>query len=125
MASSGMLRRVALVRTDVSQERAASNIRVKRLGELVTLAVTSNGRTLRRKFTDSFHPDDGGAKFLRKVGSYKSQTVWHPRDAILHSHRRVNLKPYFSVINIFPPQGCGVAKSLRIFRNDGGMLETL
>jgi hypothetical protein len=36
MASSGMLRRVALVRTDVSDERSASFIRVTRIGELGT-----------------------------------------------------------------------------------------
>jgi hypothetical protein len=42
-ASSGMLRRVAHVRTDVSEELSASFIRVKRIGELgTTLAVTSN-----------------------------------------------------------------------------------
>jgi hypothetical protein len=45
MASSGMLRRVALVRTDVSEELSASFIRVTRIGELGTaLAVTSNRR---------------------------------------------------------------------------------
>jgi hypothetical protein len=45
--SSGMLRRVALVRTDVSEKLAASFIRVIRIGELgTTLAVTSNRRTL-------------------------------------------------------------------------------
>jgi hypothetical protein len=44
-----MLRRVALVRTDVSEERSASIIRVTRIGELgPTLAVTSNRRTLQR-----------------------------------------------------------------------------
>jgi hypothetical protein len=43
MASSGMLRRVALVRTDVSEEVRASFITVTRIGELgKTLAVTSN-----------------------------------------------------------------------------------
>jgi hypothetical protein len=42
MASFGMLRREALVRTDVSEERSASSIRVTRIGELgTTLAVTS------------------------------------------------------------------------------------
>jgi hypothetical protein len=49
MVSSGMLRRVALVRTDDSEELSASFIRVTRIGELgATLAVTSNRRTLRR-----------------------------------------------------------------------------
>jgi hypothetical protein len=43
MASSGMLRRVNLVRTDVSKELSASIIRVSGIGELgTTLAVTSN-----------------------------------------------------------------------------------
>jgi hypothetical protein len=46
MPSSGMLRLVALVKDDVSEERSASFIRVTRIGELVTtLAVTSNRRT--------------------------------------------------------------------------------
>jgi hypothetical protein len=49
MASSGMLRREALVTADVSEELSASFIKVARIGELgITLAVTSNRRTLRR-----------------------------------------------------------------------------
>jgi hypothetical protein len=41
--SSGMLRRVALVKTDVSEELSAYFMRVTRIGELgTTLAVTSN-----------------------------------------------------------------------------------
>jgi hypothetical protein len=75
MASSGMLRRVAFVRTDVSEELSASFIRVTRIGELqTTLTVTSNRRTLRR-YTKSCHPDEGGTKFLRNVGSYKSHSA--------------------------------------------------
>jgi hypothetical protein len=38
MASSGMLRRVALVRTDISEELSASIIGVTRIGGLGTLA---------------------------------------------------------------------------------------
>jgi hypothetical protein len=61
MPSSAILRRIALVRTDVWEELSASIIRVTRIGELgTTLTVTSNRRT------DSCHPDVGGDKFIRK-----------------------------------------------------------
>jgi hypothetical protein len=69
-----MLRRVALVGTEDSEERSASIISVTRISELgTTLAVTSNRRTLR--FTDSCHLDNGGVTFLRIVGSQKSHTA--------------------------------------------------
>jgi hypothetical protein len=60
MASSGMLRRVVLVTTDVSEECRASMIRATTIGEVgTTLAVTSYRRTLRsrRKIHDDgiFH----------------------------------------------------------------------
>jgi hypothetical protein len=49
MVSSGMLRHVTLVRTDVSEELSASFIRVTRFGEQGRrLTLTSNRRTLRR-----------------------------------------------------------------------------
>jgi hypothetical protein len=48
MLSSGLLRFVALVRTDVSEELSVYIIRVTRIGELgITLAITSNRRTQR------------------------------------------------------------------------------
>jgi hypothetical protein len=54
MASSGMLHRVVLVRTDISEELSASIIRVTSVGEIGTtlgtkLAVTSNRRTTHRR----------------------------------------------------------------------------
>jgi hypothetical protein len=54
MPSSAMLGRVDLVRTEVSEELSASIIRVTRIGELRTLAVTSNRRTLRYDDDDDF-----------------------------------------------------------------------
>jgi hypothetical protein len=49
MPSSGMIRRVALVGTDVSDELSASIIKVTRTGDLgTTLAVPNTRRTLRR-----------------------------------------------------------------------------
>jgi hypothetical protein len=71
MVSSGTLRRVALVRKNVSEEPSVSFIRMTRICELgTTLAATSNRRMLR--FAAPCHPDEGGARFLRNIGSYKS-----------------------------------------------------
>jgi hypothetical protein len=44
MASSGMLRSVALIRLDVPEERSASIIRVTRIGELGTMLAVTNNR---------------------------------------------------------------------------------
>jgi hypothetical protein len=43
MASSGMLRHVSLVRTDVSEELSSSFIRVTRISELGTTLAVKNG----------------------------------------------------------------------------------
>jgi hypothetical protein len=48
ITSSGMLRRVALVRIDVSEENSSSVTNVARIGELGTLTLTSNRGTLQR-----------------------------------------------------------------------------
>jgi hypothetical protein len=85
--SSGMLRYVALVRSDVSQERFAFNLRVT-IGELGTLAVTSNLCTLRIVFlcsvvqltvTANVVPSSLILVTLMMVDCYKSHTASHPR----------------------------------------------
>jgi hypothetical protein len=48
-----MVRRVALVRSEVSVELSASVIRVTRIGELGTLAVTSNRKAQRASIPSS------------------------------------------------------------------------
>jgi hypothetical protein len=42
MHSSGMSRRVALIRTDVSEEHIVSIIKAKRIGELETTLAATN-----------------------------------------------------------------------------------
>jgi hypothetical protein len=96
-----MLRCVALVRTDVSEELSAFFIRVTRIGELgTTLAVTSNRRTLR--VTASVVPSSPILVTLMKEPLSSSETSVLtratgrkiPEDDNLHSHRRENLKSY-------------------------------
>jgi hypothetical protein len=54
MPSSGMLRRVSLVKTDVLEELSASIMRVTRICELgTTLAITSNRRMQNEASYDS------------------------------------------------------------------------
>jgi hypothetical protein len=89
MASSWMLRRVALVRTDVSEELRVSFIRVSRIGELGTTLVTA-----------SVVPSSSILVTLMKEALSSSETLdltratWRniSEDAILHSHRREDLK---------------------------------
>jgi hypothetical protein len=96
MVSSGMLRRVALVRTDVSEEPSASFIRVTRICELGTFL-----RSVRRVLvTASVIPSSPIFVTLMKEALGSSETSVLTRDTrhsisedtILHSHYRENLK---------------------------------
>jgi hypothetical protein len=111
MAFSGMLCCVALVGTDVSEEPSVSIIRVTRIGEIVTtLAVTSNRRTLPRLLvTASVVPSAPILVTLMKEELSSSEMLVLTRatrrniteDAILHSHRRKNLKSYMNTYDFF------------------------
>jgi hypothetical protein len=102
MASSGMLHRVALVRTDISEELSASFIRVTRIGELGMLAVTRNRCTVQRLLVTANVPSSPILVILKKEALSSSETSVLtratqcniPEDAILHSHCRENLKSY-------------------------------
>jgi hypothetical protein len=98
MVSSGMLRRVALVRTDVSQELTASIIRVTRIGELGTAQVETSKR--RSLVATCVVPSSPILVTLVKEAPGSSETSVLtratrrniPEDTILRSHRCENLK---------------------------------
>jgi hypothetical protein len=98
MASSGTLRRVALVRSDVSEECSAYIIRVTRIGELgTTLAVTSSYRNIVNIVPSSLVIFNLKMEAIRSSETSDLTKVrWRhiPEDGILHSHRRENLKSY-------------------------------
>jgi hypothetical protein len=123
MVSSGMLRHVALVRTDVSEEPRAFFKRVTRIGELgTTLAATSTRCTLRRNTCSvrrllvaaSVVPSSPILVTLMKeaLGSSETSVLTRatrrniPEDTILHSHRRENLKSYIRLKKVLIEHVC-------------------
>jgi hypothetical protein len=91
MMSSGMLRRLALVRTDVSVEHSASFFRVTRICDLGTMLVTAN----------IVHNLPVLVTLMKQALSFSETSVFTratrrniQEDAILPSHRRENLTSY-------------------------------
>jgi hypothetical protein len=118
MSYSGMLRRVDHVRTNVSEELSAFFIKVTRIGELgITLAVTGNRRTLRRIVTANIVPSSPILVTLMKEALRSSETSIItrvtrrniPENAILHSHRRENLKSYIALTGWTVQRKCNVS----------------
>jgi hypothetical protein len=96
MPSYGMLRRVALVGTDVSEERSACIGRVTRIGESgTTLTVSINRRTLRRNLRNR-----SVTLMLEELRSSETSVLARAtrcevlEASILHSHRHENLESY-------------------------------
>jgi hypothetical protein len=79
MVSSGMLRRVALVRTDVSEESSASFISVRRL--LVAATVVPSSPILVTLMKEAL-----GSSETSVLTRATRRNI--PEDTILHNHRR-------------------------------------
>jgi hypothetical protein len=93
MASSGMLRRVDLIRTNVSEERIASIIRMTRICELRTTQAANAVRSSPILVT----------LMMEALSSSETSVLTRAtrrniiEDDILHSHRRENLKSYIAL----------------------------
>jgi hypothetical protein len=104
-----MLRRVAVVRIEIPEERIASIIRVARIGELRTmLAATIDRSTLRRNtllllLVTANVPSSPILVTLMTQMVRFSETFCLtratrrniPEDGILHSHRRKNVNSFY------------------------------
>jgi hypothetical protein len=124
MPSSGILRRVTLVRTDVSEEFGASIIRVTAnvvpssqiLVTLIMEALSSSETSVLTRTTGCNIPEDdilhsdgrgnlksyialNGWTLYRRhnVSPVKYELGFYTSENVLHSHRRENLKSYIAL----------------------------
>jgi hypothetical protein len=75
---------VALIRTDVSEDRIASIFRVNECEQIQSelfprVAAYTRAYYFALYLLALVHPEDGGDTILRNVGSYKSHTASSPR----------------------------------------------
>jgi hypothetical protein len=98
-----MLRRVAVVRTDVSEERIASIIRVKRIRELLSYYIFLHS-VLRFLVIANVHRSPILVTMrIEAIRSSETSVLTRasrrniPEDGSLHSHRRENLNSYIAL----------------------------
>jgi hypothetical protein len=121
MGSSGMLRHVALVRTDVSQELSASIISMTRIGELRTTSVFVFLHSVRWLLVTAAVVRSSPIPLTLMMEALSSsempvltRATWRNirQDGILHSHCRENLKSYNSVRFVIFPDQCWFTSKL-------------
>jgi hypothetical protein len=89
MPSSGMLRRVARKRTDVSEESSASFTRVTRIGELGKMLAVPCSSILVNLMIEALRSSESSILIRATRRNF-------PEDGILQSYNRENVKSYIA-----------------------------